>query len=400
MKRIKNWYKTGFAGIIAISLAMGASAQRHEGGGGGRSYGGGGGDNRASGRSERQSSPRMEQPRQSAPMAQGRHEVTRGQRDQQSSPRVNQQQNPGRDGGRNMPVVRQNPGSQPSRQNFQGRQQPASSPVARNNNRDFRPGNSGQNNNFRPVSNNNRSFGGRDFNNRGAFENHYHDRAWGYGYNHFDHRSIGVSRFYYSGAYHPYPYYYRPFEPRWGIHINILPFGYYPFYFGSYRFFYNDGIFYQPYGSYYETVEPPLGAFIPGLPSAATPVVINGQNYYEYNGTYYQRVYNSTQPYEVVGVNGLLQNDLAPATPDDDVISDGSIMAPDANVVTPDPNVITTDPNMAPQTLSVLPENFKTVTLNNITYYVSPSGEYYTKNIDENGKVTYTVAAVDNGGGQ
>jgi hypothetical protein len=119
--------------------------------------------------------------------------------------------------------------------------------------------------------------------------------------------------------------------------------------------------------------------------------VINGREYYEYNGTYYQRVDNGAQPYEVVGVNGLLQNDLAPATPDDDVLSDGSIMAPDANVITP-------DPNMEPQTLSALPENFKTVTLNNITYYVSPSGEYYTKNIDENGKVTYTVAAIDNGG--
>ncbi len=115
-------------------------------------------------------------------------------------------------------------------------------------------------------------------------------------------RPVIVNRYYYDGGYHPYPFYYRPFSrPSFGLSINVLPRGYYPFYFGRTRYYYCDGLYYQPYQGYYQTIAPPLGAFVPSLPRSATAVNINNETYYEYNGTYYQRAYNSIGKYEVVG---------------------------------------------------------------------------------------------------
>ena len=182
-------------------------------------------------------------------------------------------------------------------------------------------------------------------------------------------RPIVVNRYYYGGGYHPYPSYYRPFtRPSFGVRINLLPRGYYPFSMGSSRYFYNDGSYYQPYQGYYQTIAPPLGASVPSLPKNSNSVFINNQTYYEYNGTYYQRSYNGPGKYEVVGVNGVLQTDMQQET-----VADNNFV----------PN--TTQP------ITSLPENFKTVVLDNKVYYVTPTGEYYTKNIDEKGNITYVV---------
>ncbi len=182
-------------------------------------------------------------------------------------------------------------------------------------------------------------------------------------------RPVVVNRYYYGGGYHPYPSYYRPFNrPSFGISINVLPRGYYPFSLGRNRYYYNDGLYYQPYQGYYQTIAPPLGALVPSLPRSATAVNINNDTYYEYNGTYYQHAYNSPGKYEVVGVDGVLNTDNQ------------------AN--------FTGDNFEAPNTgesLSSLPENFKTVVLDNKVYYVTPAGEYYTKNIDEKGNITYVI---------
>ena len=249
--------------------------------------------------------------------------------------------------------------------NFPQHQTPAQAPVVHNTpHSNFIP--APRQNNFHPQSAPSTARRGYGYGN-GGYSNT--------GYRH-DYRP--VNRFYYSGAYHPHPYYYRPFTPRFGIRINILPTGYYPFYFGSNRYFYDDGLFYSPYDGYYETILPPLGAYVPSIPSAAYPILINGADYYEYQGTYYQRVYSAPGNYQVVGVNGLLKQDL-PVNDAGDIISDESIQSSPS----------------APLPLTVLPQNFKTVTLNNITYYVSPSGEYYTKDVDENNKVTYQVAALE-----
>lgn len=227
------------------------------------------------------------------------------------------------------------------------------------------------------------------FNNRGAFNNRgsnfYGNRYNGprnvvnnYNYRGGNYRYGGRPnyRFYYGGAYHPYPSYYRPYSrPTFGIRISILPRGYYPFYVGPNRYFFNDGNYYRYYDNYYMTVAPPFGAIVPSLPGGAVVVVIGGRNYYEYTGTYYEpRVdpYGATN-YAVVGTDGILQQDRDSA----DVISDESIQS----------NMEGADA-AAP---AELPSTYKTVTLDNKTYYVSPSGDYYVKNIDEDGKVTYQL---------
>ena len=184
-------------------------------------------------------------------------------------------------------------------------------------------------------------------------------------------KSIIANRYYYDGCYHPYPFYYRPFSrPSFGISINVLPRGYYPFYLGRNRYFYNDGFYYQPYQGYYQTIAPPLGAFVPSLPRSAAAVNINNETYYEYNGTYYQRVYNTPGKYEVVGIDGVLNTDTQTNT-----IGDNYEV-----------------PNNT-QSLSSLPENFKTIVLDNKVYYVTPAGEYFAKNIDEKGNITYKIEA-------
>jgi len=403
MTRIKNNLKAGMAGVLVLTFSLNVSAQRNRDGG----YNGG----------QRQNTPRIERtqetitpnrerpvfnrPQQTVTQIQPKVEYNRPERTQQNFPNNN--------GGirqnhntrpytppvtqttttlpvRETPVNRPNfPSKETIRheerrttvQNTPAQTRPVIQQTTRENNTAFRgTNNSGNFRRTTPQYNfhtRNSSFGGRDY-----------GYARGFGYNNYDRRRLYENRFYYSGAYHPHPYYYHPFtSPRWGIRINILPLGYYPFYVGPSRYYYYDGLFYQPYSGYYETIEPPLGAFVPVLPLGARATIINNENYYEHNGTYYQRVYDAPQPYEVVGVNGFLQTDLPPVTGSNDIISDESLSS------------VNTGP---PSELSSLPDNFKTVTLNDITYYVSPSGEYYTKNIDNNGRITYTVTAVQGNG--
>jgi hypothetical protein len=217
------------------------------------------------------------------------------------------------------------------------------------------------------------------YNNRGNFYGNRYNapRSAGYnnyrGYNGYNGRHPNY-RFYYGGAYHPHPSYYRPYHrPAFGIRISILPRGYYPFYIGPNRYFFDDGNYYRYYDNYYETIAPPFGAIVPSLPGGAVLVIIGGRNYYEYTGTYYEPrvdLYGTTT-YAVVGTDGILQQDRDAA----DIISDESIQS----------NMESTD------AATELPSTYKTVTLDNKTYYVSPSGDYYIKVIDENGKVTYQL---------
>lgn len=369
MKHIINISKAAFPAVLLFGFAINASAQRRGGGGGGE---------RQSPEARAESRPQQ----QSSPQGQERHATIRTQPAQQSFPRnentgISQSNNP-RQGSYPIRQTRPNAPTRPDKtQTFPAQQQTQrvetqTARVNNNSNRDINQRRQ-DDNNFRRVNNND---------NRGnVYNNARYNNGRGYEYNRYDRRPITVNRYYYSGAYHPRPYYYRPFsEPHWGIRISILPRNYYSFYLGSYNYYYDRGLFYRPYDGYYETIEPPLGAFVPILPPGAVPTVINNMTYYENNGTYYQRTFNAPQPYEVVGVNGYLKTDLPPAPDGDDIISDESI-----------------NPSLsAPSSMNELPSNFKTVTLNSITYYVSPSGEYYTKNIDANGRVTYTVAALEN----
>src|SRR5690242_1287572 len=67
--------------------------------------------------------------------------------------------------------------------------------------------------------------------------------------------SVNIGRPY-NYNYRPYTYYghpvYRPhsyihYGPSFGVHISILPRGYYPFYIGPNPYYYNDGVYYRPY---------------------------------------------------------------------------------------------------------------------------------------------------------
>ncbi len=184
----------------------------------------------------------------------------------------------------------------------------------------------------------------------------------GYGYS--------CGGFYYGGGYHYYPVYYHPFVPYYGIRINVLPFGYYPFYFNSYPYYFYNGYYYRQYNDYYETVEPPLGARVPELPSGARSVKIDGQKYYEYNGTYYQKVYNERGEtlYEVVGTDGVLETDKPKQSEFRENLKDQSAY------------------------LSQLPADSRAIELEGKTYYVSPGGQYYSQVIDKDNNVYYILA--------
>lgn len=126
---------------------------------------------------------------------------------------------------------------------------------------------------------------------------------------------------YFRGGYHfNGGYYNRFYAPRLGLRIGILPYGYYPFYFGDDQYYYNNGLFYQPYygdgdsgtsTQQYEVVAPPMGAIVPTVPQDAKGITIDGLQYYESNGIYYQPVTTSdgTTGYKIVGKDGQLNTD-------------------------------------------------------------------------------------------
>ena len=118
------------------------------------------------------------------------------------------------------------------------------------------------------------------------------------------HINLGVGSSYYSRPYSPYYRSYMPYGPSIGFRVNALPYGYFPFYFGSNDYYYYDNTFYRRYDDRnYEVVAPPIGAKLPQLPKNAKAVTIDGIRYYELGGTYYQETYNDKNQtlYEVVG---------------------------------------------------------------------------------------------------
>jgi len=81
--------------------------------------------------------------------------------------------------------------------------------------------------------------------------------------------------------------------PHLGFYLNVLPFGYYPFYWGDALYYYYGGVFYTPYdGGGYQVTTPPVGAAIPTLPEGARSIMIDNQQFYELNGVYYKTVVN------------------------------------------------------------------------------------------------------------
>jgi len=169
----------------------------------------------------------------------------------------------------------------------------------------------------------------------------------------------------FGGGYHGYP--------GMGFRIAVLPYGYYPFYWGSDLYYYYGGVFYRPYdGGGYEVTVPPVGAEVPGLPRGAGSIMINGQQFYEFNGVYYQAVVNDKGKtvYVIAGKNGVLNTDG----------SDGSVDNPPAPQVG--------------DVINRLPDNCRKVKLNGKKYFVSPDGIYYEEFTDANNMRAYRIASI------
>jgi hypothetical protein len=174
------------------------------------------------------------------------------------------------------------------------------------------------------------------------------------------------------GYYFNRGYYSRLYYPRLGFSLGVLPYGYYPFYWGDSQYYLSGGYFYQYNNNQYTVVEPPLGAAITNLPEGAESIVINGEQYYELNGVYYLPVTrdDGSVVYEVVGKDGQLETSSMDMT---------DIPAP--TIAEAHVGEIVTD----------LPPDTRKVTLNGESFLVSPD-QYYYQAIP--GTNTYKVVAV------
>lgn len=161
--------------------------------------------------------------------------------------------------------------------------------------------------------------------------------------------------------------------PHIGFYLNVLPFGYYPFYWGDDLFYYYGGTFYRPYdGGGYEVTAPPVGAAVPSLPDGARSIVIDGQQFYELNGVYYKTVVNDQgkNVYVVAGRDGVLNTDGSAVGNDD------------------------TEAPKVGDIVNELPDGCHKVSLNGKKYYVSPNDIYYQAYNDGNGNVGYRIASI------
>jgi len=175
----------------------------------------------------------------------------------------------------------------------------------------------------------------------------------GFGY----HRpSYGYRPGYGRTFYRPYYSYYNFYRPFLGFRIGVLPYGYYPFYFGANQFYYSGGLFYQQNNNQYEVVVPPVGAQVPSLPEEAKLVTINGTDYYEYKGVYYTQRQNAdgATVYVVAGKDGVLN-------------TDGPV-----------------DTHEIGEIIDALPDGCREVVIKNEKYFVSPDDVYYEEVVDGN----------------
>ena len=193
--------------------------------------------------------------------------------------------------------------------------------------------------------------------------------------------SFRSGRGYFAGSgYHPGAFYRSGFGyygyPHIGFYLGILPYGYYPFYWGSSLYYYSGGVFYSPYDNGgYQVTEAPIGAGIPELPENAQAIKIDGVQYFEADGVYYKEGINDKgkKIYIVAGRDGVLN-------------TDASVTDPNADAATAAPRI--------GDIVNQLPDNCRKVILNGKKYYVSPNDIYYEKVTDPNGNVGYRITSL------
>ncbi len=164
--------------------------------------------------------------------------------------------------------------------------------------------------------------------------------------------------------------------PRIGLSIGILPYGYYPFFWGPDQYYYYGGAFYQPYGGSYRVVAPPIGAEVPSLPQGARSISIDGNQYYEFNGVYYKQAITPDHKtvYLVAGKDGVLN-------------TNGDVAGPDQTV------------QQAPQMPSVgdmrddLPTDARKIMLNHKRYWVTAE-DIYLEEVKTDKGTSYRVVSV------
>ena len=186
---------------------------------------------------------------------------------------------------------------------------------------------------------------------------------------------------YYAGVGYHGGAFYRPGfgyygYPHLGFYLGILPFGYYPFYWGSSLYYYDDGIFYSPYDNGgYQVTAPPVGAAVPDLPKTAQPIKIDGIQYYELDGVYYKQTTDDKgkKMFVVAGKDGTLNTDASATDPN----ADAAVTAPRVGDI-----------------VNQLPDGCHKVSLNGKKYYVSPNDIYYEKVTDPNGNVAFRIASL------
>lgn len=219
---------------------------------------------------------------------------------------------------------------------------------------------------------------------------------------------IGVrSNYFYRGAgFYGRPYYgvgygayYRSYYPHIGIFFNVLPFGYYPFYFGGYPYYYNEGLFYQPYNGGYQVVAPPVNAEVPRLPRGAQEIVINGQQYFEKDGVYYQPIVNEDgrKVYRVAGKDGVLNTDNGTqqqVNPQQQQPTDNN----SNNNNNTDNNNVIGMPRVG-DVVNAVPQDSRAVRINGEKLFVSPDGVYYQEDNSGNTRIFKVVGVPNPDGG-
>jgi hypothetical protein len=223
----------------------------------------------------------------------------------------------------------------------------------------------GRGNAFRGV---NRGFGGPGARNY-AYRGGRVGRGGFYGGPRYRGSRFGIHGYYGHGFGRPYYGYYNYYRPYLGFSLSVLPFGYYPFFYGDAQYYYSSGLYYRQYDNEYKVVVPPVGAEVPELPKDAEEVTINGQTYYEYKGVYYSPVEKADgkTAYIISGKDGVLNTDNG------DVNAGSGARLGDM--------------------VDQLPENTREVTVRGEKLYVSEDGVYYEA-VQDGDKVTYKVVGI------
>ena len=171
--------------------------------------------------------------------------------------------------------------------------------------------------------------------------------------------------------YHNHGYYNTGYLPHLGFRCTVLPYGYYPFFWGDAQYYYSDGLFYEYENDEYTVVEPPVGAEVTALPSDAQSIVINGQQYYESQGVYYQPYTkdDGSQVYVVAGKDGELNTNTT--------IQDNTPRPPQIGDI-----------------VNQLPPNCRKISVSGQKLFVSPDGIYYQPIVDANNVTTYKIVGL------